>query len=115
MGWEELDSRFLRLSQDSIDSIEEADAIGLSEGSDGGASVMSAENGSGPSEGSADMGDLWWVDELKRCTAHMKYASFQRLTLLSACSGMLAEGFALKAERQRERQRVSAGAGMETH
>ena len=47
--------------------------------------------------------DAWWVKLLKTCAANTKPGGVVpsgRVTLLSACSGGLTEGFALQAIRQ---------------
>ena len=106
MGWCDLDESFLQLSQQSADSMEEAEAARLS---DGGSDCEPAQpefasgsNGSGLGSGSG-AGDqsLWWAELLKESTAHLRMhesTSTEPWTIVSACSGMLAEAFVLQAD-----------------
>ena len=56
--------------------------------------------------------DAWWVKRLKMCTANKKPGGVVpsgRVTLLSACSGGLTEGFALQASRRERAGAAVAG------
>ncbi|CAE6969868.1 unnamed protein product [Symbiodinium sp. CCMP2592] len=105
MGWCDLDEDFLELSQKSADSVEAAEAARLS---DGGSDCEPAQpefgsgsNGcwSGSGSGSGDQSP-WWVELLKDSTAHLRTHESPAtgpMTIVSGCSGMLAEAFVLQA------------------
>ena len=97
-----------RTDVSAVRAFEEA-SLCRSESSDG---VTILEEGSPESiVSSQDVESVpWWAHLLKQHARHLAFNDSQatRLTLVSTCSGMLAEAFALKAsgrERERERER----------
>ena len=106
MGWSDVDEEFLEMSQKSADSLDDVDALRLSDseaetgpvgdGTAAGSPIHVTDSSSSASENEADQ--MWWVKLLKERCAHLKFGGGDGpWTVVSACSGMLAEAFALQA------------------
>lgn len=110
MGWSTVDAFFSKKSEASAKSIEDAEAVRLDD--DDGDDVVEvgcqnplqkAEGHSGQSSGSEidGGGSLWWVDLLRQHTSDLPKAKAKETgeewSVVSACSGLLAEGFVLQA------------------
>jgi hypothetical protein len=105
-GWADLDDSFISMSQQSWDSIEEADAIRSESESESEpcVSVSGAASGS-DSVKHHGQAHVWWAPLLKAHTSHLTAtpktttAEFRPWTVISGCSGSLAKGMALKASQ----------------
>ena len=99
MGWEDLEDEILESSQEHIERVEAAEEYRTH--SDPGESAeedVSTSPVRSPAVNSQGQDSVWWVKLLKQHTAAYKAADFEgtRVRLISGCSGMLSEAFALK-------------------
>ena len=92
MGWAELEDEMLHSSQESWQSIHEADIYRTP--SDPGDSADESA-GTPLSQGTEQ---AWWVEQLLQHTQNYRYKDPAQTSvkLLSGCSGMAAEAFALQ-------------------
>ena len=99
MGWSDVDEEFLEMSQKSADSLDgdsEAETGPVGDGTAAGSPIHVTDSSSSASENEADQ--MWWVKLLKERCAHLKFGGGDGpWTVVSVCSGMLAEAFDLQA------------------